>query len=86
MPGYSADKNRGTPQIFVEEFFGILRNTLEIPILVPWLQGQIFFFFELAKIPRHKSDGMNAQPDLYPGIFASSKKKKENGHDSFTWT
>jgi hypothetical protein len=25
--------------MFVEEFFGILRNTLGIPIFVPWLQG-----------------------------------------------
>ncbi len=31
---------RGTPQIFVEEFSGILRNTLGIPIFVPWLQGK----------------------------------------------
>jgi hypothetical protein len=30
---------RRTPQIFVEEFFGILRNTLGTPIFVPWLQG-----------------------------------------------
>jgi hypothetical protein len=29
----------GTPQMFVEEFFGILRNTFGIPIFVPWLQG-----------------------------------------------
>ncbi len=25
--------------MFVEEFFGILRNTLGIPIFVPWFQG-----------------------------------------------
>jgi hypothetical protein len=29
----------GTPQTFVEEFFGILRNTSGTPIIVPWLQG-----------------------------------------------
>jgi hypothetical protein len=31
--------------MFVEEFFGILRNTLGIPIFVPWLQGSIIVFF-----------------------------------------
>jgi hypothetical protein len=28
--------------MFVEEFFGILRNTLGTPIFVPWLQGKSF--------------------------------------------
>jgi hypothetical protein len=37
--GYESEF-RGTQQIFVEEFFGILRNTLGTPIFVPWLQGE----------------------------------------------
>jgi hypothetical protein len=36
---------RGTPKIFVEEFLGILRNTIGTPNFNPRLQGRVSKIF-----------------------------------------